>query len=110
MALRNTKETWFSAAEGAEVLLYVPNQAENLRSFHCYKGKCVYKDFTIVHYEKAMDLLKLGNKTRSREEISKEGSMMIQNVNQEATGIYTLESLGAHSLNEIIHVHLESVQ
>lgn len=63
MVLRNTKELWFSAAEGVKGLLCVPNQAENLLSFHWYKGQDVNRDFTIAHYEKAMDLLKLGNKT-----------------------------------------------
>ncbi|OBS64370.1 hypothetical protein A6R68_07086, partial [Neotoma lepida] len=106
VALRTT-EMRFSAAEGGKVLFSVPIQAENLLSFHWYKGKDLNKDFTIAHYEKNTDLLELGNKTSGKEEIYKDGSMMLQDVTQEDTGIYTLETLGTHNQVEITHVHLQ---
>ncbi|XP_059109555.1 carcinoembryonic antigen-related cell adhesion molecule 15-like [Peromyscus eremicus] len=106
-ALRSTKEMRFSAAEGGRVLLSVPIQAENLLSFHWYKGKEEDQAFTIAHYEKDTDLLKLGNATSGREEIYKDGSMMLQDVTQEDTGIYTLQTFGAHDHIEITHFYLQ---
>ncbi|KAL6040181.1 hypothetical protein STEG23_030423, partial [Scotinomys teguina] len=82
-------------------------EAENLLSFHWYKGKDVNKDFTIATYEKDMDLLKIGNRTSGREGIYKDGSMLLQDVTQEDTGFYTLETLGTHDQHEITHVYLQ---
>uniref|UniRef100_A0A8C2MHH8 CEA cell adhesion molecule 15 n=2 Tax=Cricetulus griseus TaxID=10029 RepID=A0A8C2MHH8_CRIGR len=106
-ALRTTKEIRFSAAKGARVLLSVPSQAVNLLSFHWYKGKDANEDFTIAHYEKAKGSLKLGNQISGREEIYMDGSMLLQNVTQEDTGIYTLEIFGSDDLYEITYVHLQ---
>ncbi|XP_028710751.1 carcinoembryonic antigen-related cell adhesion molecule 15-like [Peromyscus leucopus] len=106
-ALRSTKEMRFSAAEGGKVLLSVPIQAENLLSFRWYKGKEEDQDFTIAHYEKDTDSLKFGNATSGREEVYKDGSMMLRDVTQEDTGIYTLEAFGTHDHIEITHFYLQ---
>ncbi|XP_021499805.1 carcinoembryonic antigen-related cell adhesion molecule 15-like [Meriones unguiculatus] len=106
-AARLTKEMRFSAAEGAKVLLHVPNQEENLLSFSWYKGKNEHENFTIARYDKATDVLKLGDKTSGREDIYKDGSMMLRSVTQEDTGFYTLETFEAHNQREITYVHLQ---
>lgn len=107
MALQTSKEMRFSAAEGAKVLLSVPDQEEDLLSFSWYKGKDVNKNFTIAHYKKSSDSLQLGKNVSGREEIYKDGSMMLQAVTQEDTGFYTLETFKAHDQQEITYVHLQ---
>ncbi|KAL1769276.1 carcinoembryonic antigen-related cell adhesion molecule 3-like [Sigmodon hispidus] len=103
----SAKDMWFSAAEGAKVLLYIPTEAKDILSFSWYKGKDEHKNFTIAHYEKSTDLLTFGNKFSGKEEIYKDGSMMLQNISQEDTGIYTLEIFGTDNLHEITYVHLQ---
>lgn len=97
----------FSAAEGAKVLLYVPDQEENLLSFSWYKGKDVNENFTIAHYKKSSGSLQLGKKVSGREEIYKDGSMMLQDVTQEDTGFYTLKTFKEHNQQEITYAHLQ---
>ncbi|XP_040590343.1 carcinoembryonic antigen-related cell adhesion molecule 15-like [Mesocricetus auratus] len=107
VALRTTKEIRFSAAKGAKVLFSVPTQAESLVSFQWYKGKDENKDFTIAQYEKAKGSLKLGNQISGREEIYMDGSMMLRDLTEEDTGIYTLEIVGTNDLYDITYVHLQ---
>ena len=97
----------FSAAEGAKVLLYVPDQEENLLSFSWYKGKDANENFTIAHYKKSSDSLQLGKKVSGREEIFKDTSMMLRAVTQEDTGFYTLKTFKAHDQQGITYVHLQ---
>ncbi|XP_076783082.1 cell adhesion molecule CEACAM15 [Arvicanthis niloticus] len=106
-ALLTSKEMRFSAAEGAKVLLYVPDQEENLLSFSWYKGKDVNENFTIAHYKKSSGSLQLGKKVSGREEIYKDGSMMLQDVTQEDTGFYTLKTFKEHNQQEITYAHLQ---
>lgn len=106
-ALLTSKEMRFSAAEGAKVLLYVPDQEENLLSFSWYKGKDVNENFTIAHYKKSSGSLQLGKKVSGREEIYKDGSMMLQGVTQEDTGFYTLKTFKEHDQQEITYAHLQ---
>lgn len=96
-----------SVAEGARALLHVPNQEENLLSFSWYKGKDVHENFTIVHYEKAKDVFKVGRKISGREETYKDGSMILRAVTEEDTGIYTLETFKTEDQHEITYVHLQ---
>lgn len=97
----------FSAAEGAKVFLYVPDQEENLLSFSWYKGKDVNENFTIAHYKKSSDSLQLGKKVSGREEIYKDGSMLLQAVTQEDTGFYTLKTFKANDQQEVTYAHLQ---
>ncbi|XP_021024791.1 carcinoembryonic antigen-related cell adhesion molecule 15 [Mus caroli] len=106
-ALLTSKEMRFSAAEGAKVLLSVPDQEENLLSFSWYKGKDVNENFTIAHYKKSSDSLQLGKKVSGREEIYKDGSMMLRAITPEDTGFYTLQTFKAHGQQEVTHVHLQ---
>ena len=97
----------FSAAEGAKVLLYVPIQAESLLSFRWYKGEYIDESLAIAHYEKNTNLLTFGDKITGREEIYKDGSMMIWDVSQEDAGIYTLTTIGTPDEYETTYVHLK---
>ncbi|XP_028635317.1 carcinoembryonic antigen-related cell adhesion molecule 15 [Grammomys surdaster] len=106
-ALLTHKEMRFSAAEGAKVLLYVPDQEENLLSFSWYKGKDVNENFTIAHYKKSSDSLQLGKEVSGREEIYKDGSMLLHAITQEDTGFYTLKTFKAHNQQEITYAHLQ---
>ncbi|XP_038953286.1 carcinoembryonic antigen-related cell adhesion molecule 15-like [Rattus norvegicus] len=106
-ALLTTKEMRFSAAEGAKVLLHVPDQEEDLVSFSWYKGKDVNENLTIAHYEKSSDSLQIGKKVSGREEIYKDSSMMLWAITQKDTGFYTLQTFKAHDQQEITYVHLQ---
>lgn len=97
----------FSAAEGAKVLLHVPDQEEDLVSFSWYKGKDVNENLTIAHYEKSSDSLQIGKKVSGREEIYKDSSMMLWAITQKDTGFYTLQTFKAHDQQEITYVHLQ---
>ncbi|XP_051017945.1 carcinoembryonic antigen-related cell adhesion molecule 15-like [Acomys russatus] len=106
-AILTSTDLRFSVAEGARVLLHVPNQEKNLFSFSWYKGKDVHENFTIVHYEKAKDVFKLGRKVSGREEIYKDGSMILGPVTKEDMGIYTLETFKTQNQYEITYIHLQ---
>lgn len=96
-----------SVPEGENVLLRVDNQAEKFQAFFWYKGKRAFEEFKIAHYETASQTLKRGQKYSGRERVYSNGSLLLQNVTQEDTGIYTLETFGTHYQCEITHVHLQ---
>ncbi|XP_027287117.1 carcinoembryonic antigen-related cell adhesion molecule 15-like [Cricetulus griseus] len=96
-----------SVPEGGNVFLRVENQAEKLQVFFWYKGKRAFEEFKIAHYETASQTLTRGRKYSGRETVYNNGSLLLQNVTLEDTGIYTLETFGAHYQCEIAHVHLQ---
>ncbi|XP_076422952.1 cell adhesion molecule CEACAM15-like [Peromyscus maniculatus bairdii] len=96
-----------SLPEGGNVLLRVDNQAEKLQAFFWYKGKRAFEEFKIAHYETASQSLKWGRKYSGRERVYTNGSLLLQNVTQEDTGIYTLETFGTYYQCEITHVYLQ---
>lgn len=96
-----------SLPEGGNVLLRVDNQSERPRAFFWYKGKRAFEEFKIAHYETASQSLKWGRKYSGRERVFTNGSLLLQKVTQEDTGIYTLESFDAYYQCEIAHVRLQ---
>lgn len=96
-----------SLPEGGNVLIRADNQSEKPQAFFWYKGKRAFEEFKIAHYETASQSLKWGRKYSGRERIYTNGSLLLQNVTQEDTGIYTLESFDTYYQCEIAHVHLQ---
>lgn len=96
-----------SLPEGGNALLRVDNQAEKPQVFFWYKGKRAFEEFKIAHYETASQTLKWGPKYSGRERIYTNGSLLLQNVTQEDTGIYTLESFDTYYRCEVAHVHFQ---
>ncbi|KAL1769532.1 carcinoembryonic antigen-related cell adhesion molecule 3-like [Sigmodon hispidus] len=93
--------------EGPRMGLQVAGDAEKFQAFFWYKGKRAFEEFKIAHYETASQSLKWGCKHSGREKVYANGSLLLQNVTQEHTGIYTLETFGTYYQCEITHVHLQ---
>ncbi|XP_008850302.2 carcinoembryonic antigen-related cell adhesion molecule 1 [Nannospalax galili] len=96
-------------AEGKNVLLVVHNLPENVFVFYWYKGKRLGNANEIARYLIPRNENRTGPAHSGRETIFPNGSLLFQNVNQNDTGFYTLQTFTPRGdRNEIpvqLHVH-----
>uniref|UniRef100_A0A250YF12 Carcinoembryonic antigen-related cell adhesion molecule 8 n=1 Tax=Castor canadensis TaxID=51338 RepID=A0A250YF12_CASCN len=94
-----------NAVEGSDVLLLAHNLPENLQGYYWYKGESAMDNQQIALYVIATQETRPGSVYSGREKIYPNGSLLFQNVTQNDTGFYTLQTL-----NISLHKELASVQ
>ncbi|XP_076428407.1 pregnancy-specific glycoprotein 22-like [Peromyscus maniculatus bairdii] len=82
-------------ANGDNVLLLVNDLPEDLLTFTWFKGE-TGMDLGIARYAPDRDLIMQGPGYSGRETVYRNGSLLIQNVNEKDTGLYTLQTLNEH--------------
>ncbi|XP_052616256.1 pregnancy-specific glycoprotein 22-like [Peromyscus californicus insignis] len=82
-------------ANGDNVLLLVNKLPEDLLNFAWFKGESGM-NLGIAIYAPDRDLIMQGPGYSGRETVYRNGSLLIQNVNEKDTGLYTLQTLNEH--------------
>ena len=95
--------------EGENVLLLVHNLPENLTAFAWFKG-LTNMTRRIAVYKLHNNLSVPGPEYSSRETVYSNGSLLIENVTQKDTGVYTLRTYNrrgkiASTTSMYLHVH-----
>uniref|UniRef100_A0A8C6S3P3 Ig-like domain-containing protein n=2 Tax=Nannospalax galili TaxID=1026970 RepID=A0A8C6S3P3_NANGA len=93
-------------AEGKNVLLLVHNLPENLNIIYWYKGITTTDDYEIARYLLSTNESVEGLAHSRRETIFRNGSLLIENVKQNDTGVYTLQSLDSRGNKKDTSVQL----
>ncbi|EDL23082.1 pregnancy-specific glycoprotein 23 [Mus musculus] len=94
------------AAEGESVLLQVHNLPEDLQTFSWYKGVDSTPSFQIVEYSKAMKSIISGSAYSRREIGYTNGSLLLQDVTEKDSGLYTLVTIDSNMRVETVHVQV----
>ena len=94
------------AAEGESVLLQVHNLPEDLQTFSWYKGVDSTPSFQIVEYSKAMKSIISGSAYSRREIGYTNGSLLLQDVTEKDSGVYTLITTDSNMGVETAHVQV----
>ncbi|XP_021045421.1 pregnancy-specific glycoprotein 22-like isoform X2 [Mus pahari] len=84
------------AAEGGSVLLQVHNLLEGLQTFSWYKGVHSTQDFKIAEYSIATKSIIRGRAHSRRETGYTNGSLLLQDVTEKDTGLYTLITIDSN--------------
>ncbi|NP_001025064.1 pregnancy-specific beta-1-glycoprotein 26 [Mus musculus] len=94
------------AAEGGSVLLQVHNLPEGLQAFSWYKGVLSTQDFKIAEYSIATKSIIRG-RAHSRREIGyTNGSLLLQDVTEKDSGLYTLITIDSNVRILTAHVQV----
>ncbi|XP_076961844.1 cell adhesion molecule CEACAM1 isoform X3 [Callospermophilus lateralis] len=97
------------AAEGTDVLLLVHNASQNIIGYNWFKGETADSRHEIISYVVPTQMTTPGPAFSGREKIYSNGSLLIQNVTQNDTGFYTLQTVTANARVELatgeFHVH-----
>ncbi|XP_042128588.2 pregnancy-specific glycoprotein 22-like [Peromyscus maniculatus bairdii] len=88
-----------SAAEGESILLQVHNLPEDLQAFSWYKGVYISPVFKITEYSRTMNSITQGLEHSGRETVYTNGSLLLQDVTENDSGLYTLQILNRVSEN-----------
>uniref|UniRef100_G3TTV3 Ig-like domain-containing protein n=1 Tax=Loxodonta africana TaxID=9785 RepID=G3TTV3_LOXAF len=80
-----------NAAEGNDVLLLLSNPPEDIFVYIWYKGESTGNNDRIVSYASQVQIQALGPAYTGRETIYHNGSLLIQNVTLNHSGVYTLQ-------------------
>ncbi|CAO2626841.1 Carcinoembryonic antigen-related cell adhesion molecule 3 [Lemmus lemmus] len=95
-----------SVAEGESVLLVVHSLPENLRSLFWYKGVTVFKNHEVARHIIGKNSSVLGPAHSGRETVYSNGSLLLQNITRNDTGVYTLRTLTTDLKDGVAHVQL----
>nr|AAF04463.1 pregnancy specific glycoprotein 18 [Mus musculus] len=94
------------AAEGGSVLLQVHNLPEDVQTFSWYKGVLSTQDFKIAEYSIATKSIIRG-RAHSRREIGyTNGSLLLQDVTEKDSGLYTLITIDSNVRVVTAHVQV----
>ena len=94
------------AAEGESVLLQVHNLPEDLQTFSWYKGVHNTHGFKIAEYSIATKSI-ISGRAHSRREIGyTDGSLLLQDVTEKDSGLYTLIAIDSNMRVETVHVQV----
>ncbi|XP_021075399.1 pregnancy-specific glycoprotein 22-like isoform X2 [Mus pahari] len=94
------------AAEGESVLLQVHNLPEDLQTFSWYKGVDSTQDFKIAEYSIATKSIIRGRAHSRRETGYTNGSLLLQDVTEKDTGLYTLVTIDSNVRVVTAHVQV----
>ncbi|XP_077889466.1 cell adhesion molecule CEACAM6-like [Ictidomys tridecemlineatus] len=86
----------FDAAEGTDVLLLVHNASQNAIGYNWFKGNTADNRHQIISYMVSTQLTTPGSAFSGREKIYSNGSLLIQNVTQNDTGFYAVQTITAN--------------
>ncbi|XP_032751988.1 pregnancy-specific glycoprotein 22-like [Rattus rattus] len=92
------------AAKGESVLLLVHNLPKELISFTWYNSMYRVSAFQIVNYHVIWNITTWGNEYRERGMVYANGSLLLQDVTEEDSRMYTLETLNVNYTVERAHV------
>ncbi|KAG3256124.1 carcinoembryonic antigen related cell adhesion molecule 1, partial [Ictidomys tridecemlineatus] len=84
------------AAEGTDVLLLVHNASQNTIGYNWFKGNTADNRHQIISYMVSTQLTTPGSAFSGREKIYSNGSLLIQNVTQNDTGFYAVQTITAN--------------
>ncbi|XP_077888121.1 cell adhesion molecule CEACAM21 isoform X3 [Ictidomys tridecemlineatus] len=91
----------FDAAEGTDVLLLVHNASQNTIGYNWFKGKTADISHEIISYVVLTQTTNPGPAFSGGEKIYSNGSLLLQNVTQNDTGFYTLQTVTANARVEL---------
>ncbi|XP_052036959.1 pregnancy-specific glycoprotein 22-like [Apodemus sylvaticus] len=94
------------AAEGGSVLLQVRNLPEELQTFSWYKGVYSTEAFKITEYSVATKSISSGRAHSRREKGYTNGSLLLQDVTEKDSGLYTLVTTDSNFKIETAHVQV----
>ncbi|XP_076987849.1 cell adhesion molecule CEACAM1 isoform X2 [Tamandua tetradactyla] len=95
-----------SAAEGDDVVLLVHNQSENLQGYSWFKGENVGNNNQILAYVIDSQETTLGPAYSDRETVYPNGSLLLRNVGQQDSGVYTLQAIKKNLNFDLAHGQL----
>lgn len=102
------------AAEGGRVLLQVHNLPEDVQTFSWYKGVYSTILFQIAKYSIATKSIIMGYARSRRETVYTNGSLLLQDVTEKDSGVYTLittdSNMGVETAHVQVNVHKLATQ
>ncbi|EGW13725.1 Carcinoembryonic antigen-related cell adhesion molecule 5 [Cricetulus griseus] len=96
-----------SVAEGGNVTLIIHNLPENLEVFVWFKGTSVLWEHEIARYIVGSKSSITSPANTGRETLNSDGSLVLHNVTQNDTGLYTLRIQSTDLKSEEAHVQLQ---
>ncbi|XP_027287151.1 pregnancy-specific glycoprotein 22-like [Cricetulus griseus] len=96
-----------SVAEGGNVLLLVHNPPENIVGFVWFKGKIDSKNLLATHHLPERRPTVWGPAHSGRETVHSDGSLLLRDVTQEDSGLYTLQIVRTDTQLEQAQVQLQ---
>lgn len=95
------------AAEGESILLRVLNLPEDFQVFCWYKGALTFRIFKIAEYSRARNSITKGPAQSRTERVYTNGSLLLQDVTEKDTGLYTLQTIDRNFKIEKAHVQIQ---
>ena len=93
-------------AEGGSVFLRVHNLPEYLQLFFWYKGVIMTNKVEIVRHRTLKNLSDPGPAHSGREIVYSNGSLLLQDVTEKDSGLYTLVTIDSNMRVETVHVQV----
>nr|XP_034348355.1 pregnancy-specific glycoprotein 22-like isoform X2 [Arvicanthis niloticus] len=94
------------AAEGESILLRVLNLPEDFQIFCWYKGASTFQVFKIAEYSRPRNSITKGPAQSRTELVYTNGSLLLQDVTEKDTGLYTLQIIDRNFKIEKAHVQI----
>ncbi|XP_076783086.1 cell adhesion molecule CEACAM3-like [Arvicanthis niloticus] len=95
------------AAKGESVLLQVHNLPEDLRMFSWFRSVYSTQIFKIAEYSRILNSVTRGPAHSGRETVYTNGSLLLQDVTEKDTGVYTLQMIDRNFKIETAHVKIQ---
>ncbi|ERE44292.1 carcinoembryonic antigen-related cell adhesion molecule 3-like protein [Cricetulus griseus] len=94
-------------AEGGNSVLFVHQMPFNVQAFYWYKQKDPTKSYEVARYLTPDNTTSKMPQHNGRRTVFYSGSLLIRNVTQADSGVYTLLTFNTEMETELTHVHLE---
>ncbi|XP_031241320.1 pregnancy-specific glycoprotein 22-like isoform X3 [Mastomys coucha] len=94
------------AAEGESILLRVLNLPEDFQIFSWYKGASTFHVFKIAEYSRARNSITKGPAQSRKETVYTNGSLLLQDVTEKDSGLYTLQTIDRNFKIEKAYVQI----
>lgn len=94
-------------AEGGNSVLFVHKMPLNVQAFYWYKQKDPTRSYEVARYLTPDNTTSKMPQHIGRRTVFYSGSLLIRNVTQADSGLYTLLTFNTEMESELTHVHLE---
>lgn len=94
-------------AEGGNSVLFVHEMPLNVQAFYWYKQRDPTKSYEVARYLTPTNESSKMPQHSGRKTVFYSGSLLIRNVTQADSGVYTLLTFNTEMQSELTHVHLE---
>lgn len=94
-------------AEGGNSVLFVHEMPLNVQAFYWYKQRGPTKSYEVARYLTPTNESSKMPQHSGRKTVFYSGSLLIRNVTQADSGVYTLLTFNTEMESELTHVHLE---